>query len=279
MLSGCRIRTHLIAAFSPLFLVAIAVAQPTPRPTRTPVLVELFTSEGCSSCPTADALLAHLQRDQPVTSADIIVLEEHVDYWDYLGWHDRFSSHQITDRQSSYARRLRLEDNYTPQMIVDGTDQFTGNDSAQALRAIAQAAHTPKLNLTLSPVTFDGTYLSGTVSLSPSPTPLSNTDLYAAVVESVASTQVQRGENSGRTLRHVSVVRTLQRIGNPTDASHLPLKFSVAAPKDASPANLRVVIFVQHANLGPVVAAVASTTGITPAPATTVASTQLPNRQ
>ena len=155
----------------PNCLVAVVVAQPTPSPplASIPVLVELFTSEGCSSCPPADALLARLQRDQPVPNANIIVLEEHVDYWDHLGWHDRFSSHQITDRQPSYARRLRLDDIYTPQMVIDGTDQFTGNDSAHALRAIAQAAHTPKLNLTLSPVTFDGTHLSGQSRSHPPP--------------------------------------------------------------------------------------------------------------
>ncbi len=280
MLRSCRILLRSIVAFSLLFLVAVVVAQPTPRPARVPVLVELFTSEGCSSCPPADALLARLQRDQPVPNADIIVLEEHVDYWDNLGWHDRFSSHQITDRQSSYARRLRLDDIYTPQMVVDGTDQFTGNDSAHALRAIAQAAHTPKLNLTLSPVTFDGTHLSGTVSLSPSPAPPSNADLYVAVVESTASTQVQRGENGGHTLQHVSIVRALQRIGTPANASQFTLEILQSPPpKDTSPANIRVVIFIQHANQGAVVAAVASASGVTPTPAASIASTQVPGRQ
>ena len=116
----------------------------------TPVLVELFTSEGCSSCPTADALLARLQRVQPVPDADILALEEHVDYWDSLGWRDRFSSQQFSARQTAYIDRLRLSSEYTPQMIVDGTDQFAGNDVVHALRSIAHAASTPKLALSLS---------------------------------------------------------------------------------------------------------------------------------
>ena len=222
-----------------------------------PVVVELFTSEGCSSCPPADALLARLQRDQPVPAADVLALEEHVDYWDSLGWHDRFSSHQITARQSAYAHRLHLDDNYTPQMIVDGTDQFVGNNSGQALRSIAQAAQRPKLAINLAPPTTDGAHLSATVSVAPAPTAPRDADLYAALVEPMASTQVLRGENGGHTLNHVSVVRSLQRIGSLGDATTAPLKFFLDAPKDAG--NLRIVVFVQRANQGAILGAASST--------------------
>ena len=118
----------------------IGNAQTPPDQSRTPVLVELFTSEGCSSCPPADALLAKLSRDQPVASAQIIILGEHVDYWDQLGWHDRFSSAQYTERQRQYGTRFKVDDIYTPQMVVNGSEQFVGNDAAHALRAIAQAS-------------------------------------------------------------------------------------------------------------------------------------------
>jgi hypothetical protein len=240
---------------SAAFVLSVAALAQTPR---TPVLVELFTSEGCSSCPSADALLAHLLKDQPVSSADILVLEEHVDYWDQLGWHDRFSSHEFTDRQSRYVRRFGLDDNYTPQMVVDGADQFVGNDAAHALRSIAQAARAPKSSLNLSPLTFDANHITGTVSILPSAIPPPRSDLFAAVIETMASTQVLHGENGGRTLNHVSVLRTLQRIGSPGDAISAPLKFSVAAPSDTSTTRLRVVVFLQRADQGPILGVVAS---------------------
>jgi hypothetical protein len=248
----------------------------TAQGARTPVLVELFTSEGCSSCPAADALLARLQRDQPVAGADVIVLEEHVDYWDSLGWHDRFSSHAFTDRQSGYTQRLRVDDNYTPQMIVDGTDQFTGSDAARALRSIGQAARTAKVALALSPLSFDGSRLSGAVSVAASSGPAPKADLYAAVVEAIASTEVQRGENGGRTLHHVSVLRSLQRIGSPADTATAPLKFSIATPKGAPADNLRVVVFLQRPNQGEILGAVSSAGTATRITATSIASTQLP---
>lgn len=268
------------AAYLAAFLaVTIAPALSQSNPPRTPVLVELFTSEGCSSCPPADALLARLLKDQPVPTAEILVLEEHVDYWDSLGWHDRFSSNLFTGRQSRYTQRLRADDNYTPQMIVDGTDQFVGNDSAHALRAITQAARAPKLTLSLSPLIFDGTQLSGEVSLKSSTKIAPGADLYAAVIESMASTHVQRGENGGRTLQHVSIVRTLQRIGSPSDVATKPLRFSVAVPKDATPANLRVVIFLQRPDQGAILGAVSSDQAPAPTAPTSLAAVhaQLPH--
>src|SRR5437870_9783817 len=91
-----------------------------------PVVVELFTSEGCSSCPPADELLARLEREQPVANARVIALEEHVDYWNQLGWNDRFSNSLFRGRQNDYARFFRTENIYTPQMIVNGQAEFVG---------------------------------------------------------------------------------------------------------------------------------------------------------
>jgi hypothetical protein len=246
----------VIAALSGVFTVlpAIVSAQ-TPQTNRTPVLVELFTSEGCSSCPPADALLARLGRDQPVTGAEIIILEEHVDYWDNLGWHDRFSSHQYTDRQSEYCARLRVEGPYTPQMIVDGTDQFVGNDAAHAQHAIQQAAQTSKVKLALSEPTVDGHKISAAIS-SPAPiTTKPQADLYAALVDPSDVTDVRSGENGGHRLQHAGVVRSLQRVGSLKDFAKGPVSFHLNAPADAKPGEMRVVVFAQQSGQGAVLGA------------------------
>src|SRR6266851_4803876 len=114
------------------------------RPTRTPILLELFTSEGCSSCPPADTLLAKLDELQPVAGVTVIALEEHVDYWDHQGWRDPFSSAEFTARQQRYAGLLHIESPYTPEMVIDGRSEFVGNDSERALHELASAARAPK---------------------------------------------------------------------------------------------------------------------------------------
>jgi hypothetical protein len=247
----------LVALLSGLFATTPSVtAAQSAQTNRTPVLVELFTSEGCSSCPPADALLAKLDKLQPVSNAEIIILEEHVDYWEDGGWHDRFSGHQYTDRQSGYSTRFHLSNGiYTPQMVVDGSDQFVGNDGRQALHSITTAAQAPKTKLTLSNITVDGHRVSGSVSAPP----LSfKGDLYAALVDPVATTEVKGGENGGHRLEHAGVVRTLQRIGSLKDLSATPHSFSLTAPSDAVPNKMRVIVFAQRSDQGPVVGAVSS---------------------
>jgi hypothetical protein len=242
-----------------------AVAQ-SAHNNKTPVLVELFTSEGCSSCPPADALLAKLDREQPVNGAEIIVLGEHVDYWDNLGWHDRFSSHQYTDRQSQYSSRLRVDGVYTPQMIVNGTDQFVGNDSSKAYRAIQQAAQASRINIELSRPVVDGRKISASISAPQNSSRASNPlqgDLYAALVDAVDVTDVRNGENGGRRLQHVGVVRNLQRVGSLKDlTSSKQISFSLEAPGDAKPGTMRVVVFAQQNAQGAVLGA--ASTPVTP---------------
>src|SRR5438309_2023843 len=106
---------------------------------RVPVVLELFTSEGCSSCPPADALLARVAEQQPVAGADVIALEEHVDYWDHQGWVDPFSSAQWTQRQRDYALRLPDHGVYTPELVVNGSSGFVGSHAAETYRAITGA--------------------------------------------------------------------------------------------------------------------------------------------
>jgi hypothetical protein len=246
----------IVATLSSVFAMAqsIGAAQTTPTG-RTPVLVELFTSEGCSSCPPADALLAKLDHDQPVSGAEIIVLGEHVDYWDGQGWHDRFSSHQYTDRQNDYGTRLNVADVYTPQMIVDGTDQFVGNDASHALRAIQHATQSSKVRLTLSRPVVDGHKVSASVSAIAWPTTRPQADLYAALVDPTDTTEVRGGENGGHRLQHVGVVRSMQRVGTLRDIASGPLSFSLKAPPDSKPAEMRVVVFAQQNGPGAVVGA------------------------
>src|SRR5581483_10938974 len=132
-------------------LVMIALCAPALAAAETPILVELFTSEGCSDCPPADAFLKALDTAQPIPGAQLIVLEEHVDYWDDQGWRDPFSSHAFTVRQTDYVEHLHLKDGpYTPQMVVDGTEAFVGSDRTLLARALQKVVVAPKISIDIS---------------------------------------------------------------------------------------------------------------------------------
>src|ERR1700676_612466 len=123
-------------------LAAVAAAQP-----RTPVVVELFTFEGCSSCPVADNYLSTLEKRPPSPDIEVIPLGEHVDYWNSLGWQDRFSSSLFSARQQDYGRQFRIEGVYTPQMVVNGQVEFSGSDLGRASREIQKTAQAPRANV------------------------------------------------------------------------------------------------------------------------------------
>lgn len=187
---------------------------PSSSASHTTVLVELFTTEGCSSCPPADDLLTDLIRNQPVANVTIIGFGEHVDYWDNLGWRDRFSAPAFTNRQSDYERQLfHTGSIYTPQAVVDGRFQVVGSDSAALRRAVANAAKSPKASIKLA--VSGGSELAAQIDVTV-PSEISTVhgmDVMAAVVERNLSTKVQRGENGGRLLKHGAVVRTLVSTG------------------------------------------------------------------
>ncbi|MCU1244801.1 MAG: hypothetical protein JWN02_711 [Acidobacteria bacterium] len=180
-----------------------------PRPTLTgasPVIVELFTSQGCSSCPPADALLRTVSRD-PAYRGMIIPLAFHVDYWDRLGWRDPFSMRQATQRQMQYVHAMQLSSAYTPQVVVGGTTQMVGSDERGLREAItAAAARKPEGSLMLTEV-------GGTVSVDTT-APVAGLELLVAVYENEASTKVERGENGGRTLQNDAIVRQFLRVTN-----------------------------------------------------------------
>jgi len=209
--------------------------------TPVPVLAELFTSEGCDSCPPADRLLELLLDEQPVDGVLVVPLSEHVTYWDHQGWKDPFDSQQFTVRQQQYGLRFNLDSIYTPQVIVDGRSEAVGSDRAAIERNLRDAAKTPKAELR---VEIDAT-AAGKVTASASGAALQaekGAELFFALTEDHLAINVTRGENANRTLRHSAVVRVLQSAGS-VDVSSNRVNFALAP--DWKRENLRVVAFVQ----------------------------------
>ena len=185
-----------------------------------PVLVELFTSEGCSSCPPADDLLSRLVTDEAIPGVEVIALGEHVDYWNNLGWTDPYSKADFSQRQRGYAEAFNLESVYTPQMIVDGHEEFVGGNWNRARTAIVSAAKNKKgrIDLTVTEnadLDYKPAVIRLTVQVRDLPGRSSDEDLEVllAITEYNLQTQVSRGENSGRYLRHSAVVRELNVLG------------------------------------------------------------------
>jgi hypothetical protein len=243
---------------SALFLAVVVVAgwmwgskPDTPRgDAPSPVLVELFTSEGCSSCPPADALLQQLDRTQPVAGAHLIVLSEHVDYWNHLGWADPYSSRFFSDRQSTYSDRFGLSSVYTPQMVVDGATEFVGNDSRLASRAVTKALAQRKVPVRITGISLDASkILRAHIDADALPETLKadKADLYLVVALNRAESQVLRGENDGRRLSHVGVVESLTKIGRLQAGEAFSQDVQVKLHSKADPANLRVIAFIQQA--------------------------------
>jgi hypothetical protein len=239
-------------------IIAAAVAALASGPVRsaappTPVVVELFTSEGCSSCPPADRLLTELVGTQPVKDALIIGLSEHVDYWNQLAWKDPFSDHRFSQRQTAYATAAGTTDIYTPQMVVDGHESFVGSDRATALAAIARAAATRKPPIVLGWTPTWPRKL--TVQFAGGPTG-AGAVLLAAVIEDGLSVAVQRGENSGHTLQHSAVTRRLVEVGRADRSGvfkHAGLRMDTDPQWRAS--NLRFVVLAYDESRHRIVAA------------------------
>jgi hypothetical protein len=141
-------------------IFAFAYLQASPQVSRTPVLLELFTSEGCSSCPAADQLLGELDQKQPEANAELVVLSEHVDYFNYLGWNDPFSASVFTERQEAISRRSLAGDIYTPQLVVDGRVGFVGSDQIKASQAIMRAIEAPKIPIVIRHIVRDDGHIS-----------------------------------------------------------------------------------------------------------------------
>jgi hypothetical protein len=209
-----------------------------------PVLVELFTSEGCSSCPPADALLARLDRMQPVPGAHIIVLSEHVDYWNHIGWRDPYSSPAFSARQEQYARRFRTDGPYTPEMVVNGRSEFVGSDARAAESAIRSGAKQP---MTAVRISEENGWLE--VEADPLPAKLARrANVYLAYAADAGTSDVLGGENKGRRLHHVAIAKELKQVGMVDNRSGFKTRVRLQSGS-------RLIVFVQEPDNGPVLGA------------------------
>jgi hypothetical protein len=238
-------------------LVLVAQTQP-PAPVdssaaRTPILVELFTSEGCSDCPPADAFLQELDQ-QPYPGAEMIVLSEHVDYWNHDGWKDPYSSNFYSERQAEYAREFGLKTVYTPQMVVDGSSEFAGSHRAEASGAFAKAATAPTIGIRLSSISVGANTLRAHLETAALPKG-QKADVYVVVALNHAESQVSAGENAGRRISHTAVARIMKKVGSipkeQTFAEDVELKLT----PELAAANLRLVAFIQEGHQGKVLGA------------------------
>ncbi len=201
-------------------------------------VVELFTSEGCSSCPPADAVVANLLKEY---KNDVYVLGYHVDYWDNLGWKDAFSNAVYTSRQRNYARSLKLSSVYTPQVVVNGEEQFVGSDETKLHASVNKdLKQTPVQNLSVT-AKMDA---SNKVNVSYQTNTTGN-NLNVALIQLNAETKVQRGENHGATLHHVNIVRNIQTISLKNTTGNLLIDL----PQSLSANDFEIIAFTQDADM------------------------------
>ena len=215
-------------------------------------VVELFTSEGCSSCPPADQLVAKIEKE--VKDRPVYILAYHVDYWDHTGWKDGFSSADYSKRQQDYAAYLHIQTVYTPQIVVNGRMEFVGSEEAVLRAAISgnlEKAQGSPLNLSVSTATknqADIKYTTGKID--------KNTALYIAILQKNAQTKVGGGENSGRTLSHVQIVRKLQKVALHGGSGET----KVSLPDGFDKQNWEIIGFLQNTGNGEVIGAARTAT-------------------
>jgi hypothetical protein len=254
--------TRSVLALASLLVFSLAHAQtpapeakqatPSASPAGVPVLVELFTSEGCSSCPPADILLQRLDDRQPIAGAQLIVLSEHVTYWDQEGWKDPNSSTAFTFRQSTYENSLGLKEPYTPQFIVDGT-QSASLEKLQTLEdALNKAKGDAKIPVRISNVAVDPSnpaILHAHIETDTN-TDKHNADVYLAVALNHVESQVLRGENGGKHLIHVAVVQQLDKVGKLQKGKTFAQDVQIKLKPNEDVKNIRLVAFAQEPGQG-----------------------------
>ncbi|MDP2377561.1 thioredoxin family protein [Reyranella sp.] len=225
--------------------VTIATGRPQGASARSPAegpwAVELFTSQGCNSCPPADAFLGKLAK-----RPDIVALSFHVDYWDYIGWKDAFASRETTERQRSYAKALKQRYVYTPEMVVDGIGHDTGREPGpiKALLAKAQKLSPRRATPELSRASGGPLIIKlAAFTLEHGPA-----DVTLAIYDRRHNTAVASGENRGRTLENFNIVRHLELVSR-WDGS--PASWTIAAERIQPTQG--VAVLVQQAGCGPMI--------------------------
>ncbi len=240
--------TLLFPIIAGLALLTALISDPVqlPKPTSTgyePVAVlELFTSQGCSSCPPADRLLAQTVSDAQAKNQRVFGLSFHVDYWDHLGWQDPFSSAQATERQRQYVRRLHLSSLYTPQVVVNGQQEFVGSSAGRMQSSLMAALAQPAtVRITGDAPAWNGPKLTLGYRLDGE---TAGVVLHAALIGKAGANEVPRGENAGRRLQSINAVRAFQSVASLSSSG----KITLTAPADFDRANGSVVLFVQAAD-------------------------------
>jgi hypothetical protein len=212
-------------------------------------IVELYTSEGCSSCPIADRILYSLEQEARNKNMNLYTLGFHVDYWDYLGWKDPFSQSSFSHRQRTYSKKLNTRSVYTPQMIVNGTSEFGGYDQNLARKHINEALaieSTATVDLTVDFISEKNIGIKYNLSKIPE-----NYYLQIALVKRAVTTQVRRGENAGKTLKHANAVVMFKSVDIASERG----KFEFAKPNDFNKNESSIIAFIQHKNNAKIIAA------------------------
>jgi hypothetical protein len=260
-----RIRLELVLGCAALAMTSAGLAQTAPgslQPAqstqpqganRRAVLVELFTSEGCSSCPPADGLLRMIDGKHTSDGALVVGVSEHVSYWDHGGWKDPFDSMAITIRQNGYTDRFQLDSVYTPQMVVNGRVQFVGSDTKALVEAVVHAQQ-PEQTATvkITSVKVEGDAVVAVLSVAGG-VPAHGADLFTVIAQDETTTNITAGENKGRTLAHASVARTYQKAATVRTAGETTVRIPLPGDLNTTARSRRhLIVWVQEPNVGPV---------------------------
>jgi hypothetical protein len=250
-------KTAFVSLIMSCILTSVPINSAVATHSRTPILIELFTSEGCSSCPPADVWLQTLDASQPISGAELVVLSEHVDYWDHDGWKDPYSLAISTERQSGYVRAMGLSTAYTPQAVVNGNSELRLSNPQQVNQVLMKAASAAQVPVTISALSVEGTaspILRAHIDVNGEHQKRS-ANIFAAVALDHAESQVTRGENGGRRLTHVAVLQELVKVGKLEKERPFSENFQVKLRPNTNLQNLRLIVFVQEPDFGSVLGA------------------------